>query len=493
MCSADGLITYFNQHAVEVWGREPKINDSIDRFCGSFKLYRMDGTPVLHDECWMALAIKEEREFNGEEIVIERPDGRRVIGLAHANPIHDDSGKIIGGVNILIDITERKRAEETLKESDRAKDEFLATLAHELRNPLAPIRNAVHILRLKGTHDPDSDGALQVIERQMRQLTRLVDDLLDVGRITGNKLELRSETTSVARIIASAIEISQPQIDAGKHVLELSMPDVELSLEGDLARLSQALSNLLINAANYTPEGGRIVLSVRYESGEAVITVRDNGIGISREILPRVFDTFAQVPGRSQSGLAIGLSLARRVVDMHGGSIMAHSDGPGSGSEFVIRLPEVHEVNRKETDVLQERDYSASATLRKILVVDDNADVAESMTMLLQLLGSDVRTAGDGYKAIEVAGEFLPEIVMLDIGLPGRDGLETAREIRRQPWGRNMVLIAVTGWGQDSDFRRSREAGFDHHIVKPMDPDVLMELLDSVKGPSSRDRAAMMF
>jgi CheY-like chemotaxis protein len=271
------------------------------------------------------------------------------------------------------------------------------------------------------------------------------------------------------------------------------MPDVELSLEGDLARLSQALSNLLINAANYTPEGGRIVLSVRYESGEAVITVRDNGIGISREILPRVFDTFAQVPGRSQGGLGIGLSLARRVVDMHGGSIMAHSDGPGSGSEFVIRLPEVHEVNRKETDVLQERDYSASATLRKILVVDDNADVAESMTMLLQLLGSDVRTASDGYKAIEVAGEFLPEIVMLDIGLPGRDGLETAREIRRQPWGKNMVLIAVTGWGQDSDFRRSREAGFDHHVVKPMDPDVLMELLDSLKGPSSRDRAAMMF
>ena len=484
-CDAAGLITYYNQQAVVLWGREPKLNDPADRFCGSFRLFLTDGTPITHDRCWMARALKEEKGFNGEEIIIERPDGGKLYGLAHANPVHDENGVLLGAVNVLVDITERKLAEQALRRADRAKDEFLATLAHELRNPLAPIRNAAHLLRMKSSPDPEVQSAIRVIERQLQQMTRLVDDLLDVGRITGNKLELRRDEIDLDALIDSAIEISQPQIKEAGHRLDVKRPSEKVRLTGDLSRLSQSLSNLLINAATYTPRGGKIELMARLDGSDTVIIVQDNGIGIEPDMLSGIFDVFVQAgrsPETDHGGLGIGLSLAKRVAERHGGSIVAASDGPGKGSTFTLRLPNARAVVEPKTPATYENGGWIDSSARRILVVDDNRDVVESMSMLLQLMGNDVRAAYDGFHALEVGAEFKPEVVLLDIGLPRKSGLDTAKDIRNQPWGKNLVMIAVTGWGQAADFRRSREAGFDHHVVKPMDPEALMRLVSNLES-----------
>ena len=484
-CDPDGLITYFNQYAVQLWGRSPKLNDPVDRFCGSFKLYTTDGAPIAHDQCWMALALRDRLEYNGHEIVIERPDGQRRTSLAYANPIQDESGNLIGAVNVLVDISDRKLAEEALKQADRSKNEFLATLAHELRNPLAPIRAAVKILELKGNTTPESQSALEVIDRQTRQMTRLIDDLLDIARITSNKLELRKERIALRDVINSAVETSRPLIEQRGHELTVELPPQPIYINGDLVRLAQVISNLLNNAAKYTDCSGRIWLSVVRQNGSALVRVSDTGIGITTEMLPQIFQMFAQADraaAGSPGGLGVGLTLVKRLVEMHGGSISVQSDGPGKGCEFTIQLPLIDSnlpIEEMFAETNQGMQLEKSEPIR-ILVVDDNQDSAESLGLLLKLIGNEVRIVHDGRAAVDEAKDFLPRVVLLDIGLPKMSGYDAAREIRAQAGGKDALLIAVTGWGQDVDRQRSKEAGFDHHLVKPVDPDTLAKLLASL-------------
>jgi len=494
-CDSEGLITYFNQHAVKLWGRSPKLNDPVDRFCGSFKLFSTDGDPIAREQCWMAKALTTDREYNGHEIVIERPDGQRLTALAHANPIRDHRGRLLGAVNVLVDISDRKRVENILKEADRSKNEFLAMLAHELRNPLAPIRSAAEILRAKSPDVPEVRWAYDVIDRQMKQMTRLIDDLLDIGRIACNKLELRVERVELGEVLRGAIETSRPLLDASGHDFNVALPSEPIHLDADATRLAQVVSNLLNNAAKYTERGGRIRLTAERRGSEAVVTVTDTGIGIPPEMLSRIFEMFTQADrsiDRSQGGLGVGLTLARRLVELHGGTIEARSEGSGKGSEFVVRLPAIARTAREEprpdrrSNVL---DFSSSL---RILVVDDNEDSAAGLGMLLEMTGNEVRTAHDGIEALGAAERFRPDVVLLDIGLPKMDGYDVARTIRRHSWGARTVLIAVTGWGEASDRLRSREAGFDHHLVKPVDIGGLMQLLAGLEREpvAPGDRAA---
>jgi PAS domain S-box-containing protein len=778
-CDAGGLITYFNEQAKVLWGRAPKLNDAIDRYCGSFKLYAADGTPIKHDACWMAKALQTGEEFNGQEIIVERPDGTRLNVLAHANPIRDPAGQIVGAVNVLVDVSDRKRAidaqtllaaivessddaivsktlegqilswnsgaerlfgysaaeavgssimliipperrdeeltiisrlrrgeridhyetvritkdrrridisvtisplrdstgrvvgaskvarditqrkqaeqalvalkdqlgtqvadlrrlhemssrlsttldlqpilDETLRTAaaiegadfgllalwdpeirrlrvgssfglqqdylelveglpegagaegvaysqrrraivedaeidpiyvsfreaarsagfrsvhctplvtrsgqvmgvlstyfrrphhpsdremhlidlcarqavdfienarlyaqlqsiDRSKDEFLAVLAHELRNPLAPIRNSLQIFRLSGELTPSGERLHAVMDRQVNQLVRLVDDLLEVSRISQSKIELRMERMELASVILSAIETSRPLIEEARHQLAISIPAEPLTLVADSVRLGQVVANLLNNAAKYTPEGGQIWLHVRREPGEVVISVRDTGIGIAAEMMPRVFDMFAQVQpnaARTQGGLGIGLTLVKRLTEMHGGSVDVKSEGPGKGSEFIVRLP-LARADQLAPIVRVIEDEPRSFKPRRILVVDDNRDAADSLGMFLKILGAEVQVAYDGVAALQLLPVFRPAVLLLDIGMPGLDGYEVARRVRQSEAAQNLLLVAMTGWGQDDDRRRSAAAGFDHHLVKPVNPVALQNLL----------------
>jgi signal transduction histidine kinase len=387
------------------------------------------------------------------------------------------------------EVSERARAEAALKEADRHKDEFLAVLAHELRNPLAPIRNAVEIMRRSALSDPQLVWSRDVVERQVKHLTRLVDDLLDVSRITRGNINLSREPVAVATIVARAIETIQPLIAEQRHQLTVDVSDDVLEVEGDLTRLTQVLGNLLNNAAKYTDPGGTILLSARREASDVEIRVRDNGIGIPPTLLPRLFQLFTQVDGaahRAQGGLGIGLALVRQLVQMHGGSVTAYSDGPGTGCEFLIRLPL---RLRRSRDVTQTGAVpvhtNGSKVGHRILLADDNRDALDSLATLLQCDGHEVHTAGDGAEALEVAAQCKPDVVLLDIGMPKLDGYEVARRIRAEPWGKAAVLIALTGWGQDEDRRRSREVGFDSHLVKPLDPEALSTLLSRLPASAA--------
>ena len=391
------------------------------------------------------------------------------------------------------EVVERARAERALKEADRHKDEFLAVLAHELRNPLAPIRNAVEIMRRSALPDAQLEWSRAVIERQVKHLTRLVDDLLDVSRITRGNINLSREAVAVGTIVARAIETIQPLIAEQRHELVVEMSDESLEVDGDLTRLTQVLGNLLNNAAKYTDPGGKLAVSTRRESTDVEIRVRDNGIGIPPELLPRLFQLFTQMDGaahRAQGGLGIGLALVRQLVQMHGGSVTAYSKGPGHGSEFLIRLPlrmnACHEGSVGRAPMLALRDGAKSG--RRILLADDNRDALDSLATLLQCDGHEVHKAADGAEALEMAAGCRPDVVLLDIGMPKLDGYEVARRIRAEPWGKRTVLIALTGWGQDEDRRRSREVGFDSHLVKPLDPDALSTLL--ARLPQSDDARA---
>ncbi|HET6164101.1 MAG TPA: PAS domain S-box protein [Planctomycetota bacterium] len=380
----------------------------------------------------------------------------------------------------------------TLKESDRRKDEFLAMLAHELRNPLAPIRNSVQIFRAHGMPVPDLQWATEVIDRQVRQMTRLVDDLLDVSRITRGRIELRRQPVDLAEVVASAVEASRPLIDKRRHELTVTIPAQPIRLDADPTRLAQVLSNLLNNAAKYMDPCGRIGLAASQEGGDVVISVRDTGIGIKKEVLPRIFDMFMQGdPGSEQSegGLGIGLTLVRRLVELHGGSVEARSDGLGKGSEFRVRIPaagaaEGATARRPEVQ-------AASAAPRRILVVDDNHDAADTLRLLLKKTGNEVNTAHDGIEAVDVAESFRPEIVLLDLGLPKLSGYEAARRIRAQAGGDEMVLVALTGWGHEEDRRRSLEAGFDVHMTKPVEFTALRRLVadfEALRASRARQR-----
>lgn len=371
----------------------------------------------------------------------------------------------------------RERADE-LAETNRHKDEFLATLAHELRNPLAPIRNAVQYLGMDGLTPRDVKAGRDVISRQVTVMVRLIDDLLDMSRISRNKLDIRKQRVELSEVIEHAVEGSQPLIEQCGHELTISLPPQPLYLDADAIRLAQVFSNLLNNAAKYTKAGGHIWLTAGQEGSDAVISVRDDGIGLPREMLPRIFDMFTQVDRsleRSQGGLGIGLSLVRRLLDLHDGTIEANSKGADQGSEFIVRLPLIPQSleTPPNSDHIPRRRLSGS----RILVVDDNKDSADSLGMLLRLKGNEVRIAHDGLEAVRVAETFHPELVLLDIGLPKLNGYDVARHIRQQPWSKDAILVALTGWGQEEDRRRSKEAGFDFHIVKPLELSGLESLL----------------
>jgi signal transduction histidine kinase len=377
--------------------------------------------------------------------------------------------------------TELALANEALREADRQKDEFLAMLAHELRNPLAPIRNGLHLMKMPGIGPEPIRQAREMMERQLLHLVRLVDDLLDVGRIIQGKIELRKDRFALDALIHRAEETAQPAIDARGQELKVSLPTGSVYLDGDLVRLAQVLSNLLMNAAKYTDKAGQIWLSARREDSHVLIAVRDTGVGIDPELLPRVFDLFVQGDrslAHSQGGLGIGLTLARRLVELHGGSVNASSAGVGHGSEFTVRLPALPEAPTKDSTKASDSSKAAGA-VRRVLVVDDNVDAAESTGMLLRIAGHAVTLAHDGLAAIAAAREFRPEVVLLDIGLPGISGYEVARELRAQPENERVVIAAVTGYGQDSDRGRSREAGFDYHLTKPLDPRTLTDFVAS--------------
>jgi PAS domain S-box-containing protein len=382
---------------------------------------------------------------------------------------------------IATDMTDRKRAEEALKEADRRKDEFLAMLAHELRNPLAPIRNALQILREPGADSAAAEQAGAMIERQVQTMVRLVDDLLDVSRITRGKVRLRKEPVALAAVVSRAVESARPLIDANRHELSVRLPDEPAILEADPTRLEQVFANLLNNAAKYTERGGALQLHARVEGGEAEVRVRDSGFGIPPEVLPHVFDLFAQAErtlDRSQGGLGIGLTLVRSLVELHGGRVSAQSEGPGKGSEFVVRLPLLAgPVAPPEAADRPEAPAAQAGRPLRVLVVDDNKDIADSLAFLVRLWGHDVRTSHDGQSALKAARTYRPRVVLLDIGLPGLTGYEVARELRADSGSDEVMLVAITGYGQEEDRRRSRQAGFDLHWVKPVDPAALQRLL----------------
>jgi PAS domain S-box-containing protein len=371
-----------------------------------------------------------------------------------------------------------------LKLADRRKNEFLATLAHELRNPLSPIRHAVQLLRLTQGDPGGRQQALALIDRQVAQMVRLIDDLLDISRITNGKLALRQERIELAAAVDSALETTRPLLEESGHELTVTLPPEPVYLEADLTRLAQVLVNLLNNAAKYTEKGGRIELTAEARGGEAVISVRDTGIGLAPEQLPQLFESFSQATPaleRSSGGLGVGLSLARGLIELHGGSIEAHSAGPGQGSEFTVRLPLLPQAETAPAPSAGDPEEPRSPQ-RRILVADDNADVAESLSLLLGFLGHEVTTAGDGLEAFEAAAARRPDVALLDIGMPQLNGYEVAQRIRQQPWGQDMVLIAVTGWGQEEDKQRARAAGFDHHLTKPVNLPDLEKLLETAPG-----------
>jgi PAS domain S-box-containing protein len=408
-------------------------------------------------------------------------------------PVHGDTGEVRWVGAVVLDITDRKRlmAElrgraEELAANDRRKDEFLAMLSHELRNPLAPIRNAVHMLR-EVAGGPELGHAREVIERQVTHLARLVDDLLDVSRITRGKVALRPERVGLEEVVARAVETTRPLVEAREHTLSVEVKPNAPYLHADPVRLAQVIANLLNNAAKYTDPGGRITIKAGREGDEAVVRVRDTGAGIPADILPHVFELFTQAErtlDRAQGGLGIGLTLVKSLVEQHGGRVEAFSEGSGRGSEFVVRLPLSAEPAR---DVVAVTPLPAVApSQRRIMVVDDNADAADTLAMVLSLRGYEVRVARDGPSALDTARDFQPELVLLDIGLPGMDGYAVARALRSGPAVNPLRLVALTGYGRDEDRRRSAEAGFDDHLVKPISPDELLHLLASEVYPSSR-------
>jgi len=383
------------------------------------------------------------------------------------------------------EIIERRTAERELQEANQRKDEFLAMLSHELRNPLAPIRNALEVIRRIAPPDAKFTWAGEVMDRQVRHLTRLVEELLDVARISQGKIQLNKEPVDLGAVIAQSVETAQPFIDARGHTLTVTLPEGPVWLQGDFARLAQVVSNLLHNAAKYSDDGGRIQLELSVDDGHAQIIVRDNGIGIDAALLPRIFDLFQQGArslDRIQGGLGVGLTLARRLVELHGGSVEAQSAGPKQGAEFRVTIPCVSVVPRAGDDATP-RIEPPRVNGRRILIVDDNQDAAESIAQYLQLEGHEVKTVGDGMQALSCVPVFAPQIVVLDIGLPGLSGYEVARRMRKMAATRDALLVALTGYGQKEDQQRAVESGFDRHFVKPTDPRVLVELIAGWQAP----------
>ena len=526
-CNAAGVIETFNRRAAELWGREPAIGDPTERFCGSFRMFRSDGRLMSHGQCPMAeVVVGTLSEVRDAEVVIERPDGTRVTVIVNIRPLKNVHGEITGAINCFYDITERKQIEETLRDADRRKNEFLAMLAHELRNPLAPILVSIEILRrAKGLEESDlersqrrSDGlvpsgdlgdrvdhAVDVLQRQVGQMVRLVDDLLDAGRISRGKIDLRKERVELSSVVYHVVDAARPISERREQELTVTLPSAPVYLDADATRLEQIIGNLLNNACKFTERGGHVWLTVEREeesgadraeggsggfAGRILLRVRDTGIGIAAEQLEHVFDMFTQVDTsleRSLTGLGIGLTLVKTLTEMHGGTVEVHSAGVGQGSEFVVRLPLAAEADTPAATPTPTQ--LVPTTPLRILIVDDNHDSADMLATLLQFAGHETFAEHDGAAAVEVAAKLDPDVILLDIGLPILNGYEAARRIRKQQGQqRRPLLIALTGWGQDEDRRRSEEAGFDAHLVKPVDDAVLGRLLAELSAGQQETR-----
>jgi PAS domain S-box-containing protein len=416
-------------------------------------------------------------------------DGRRISISLTVSPVRNARGEIVGASKIARDVSERKRVEDALLEADRRKDEFLALLAHELRNPLAPIRYALEMAKKPGRTEQQQALAKEVIERQVAHMSHLLDDLLDVSRITRGTLELRKQPIDLESALTAAIETAQPILDAKGHELIRHLPQQRVRLCADAVRLAQVFSNLLINAAKYTPTGGRIELSAECEPRRVCVRVRDNGVGIAPEVMPHLFKMFSQAPSthaHADSGLGVGLSLVRGLVELHGGAVEARSKGLGCGSEFVVRLPLGGEVHQPQGRA-QKASGNGKAAALSILIIDDNCDAADSCKALLELSGHRVQTAYTGVRGFERAEALRPDVILLDIGLPDVDGYQLARKIRATRWGTDTTLVAITGWGQVDDRHRAFAAGFNHHLTKPVAPATLEALLATL---AERKRSA---
>ena len=422
----------------------------------------------------------------GREVLGRRKDGSTFPMDLAVSEFHAGTRRFFTG--IVRDITDRKQLERELRrrlhelaEADREKNEFMAMLGHELRNPLAPMRNALHLMKMPGADNELVGQARDVLERQLQYLVRMVDDLLDVSRMIQGQIELRKEPMDVAVAIARAIETAQPTIDAKHHELSVAVSGQPLWVGGDLIRLAQVISNLLTNAAKYTDNGGQISVGAAREGEEIVVRIRDTGVGISPELQSRIFELFVQGDrslDRSQGGLGIGLTLVKRLVEMHGGSVAVFSRGTGKGSEFTARFPALPEPRGHQDPALSGvRGPAGDAPGKRIMVVDDNVDACESIAMILRASGYHVRCVYDGSSVLKVATGYRPDVVVLDIGLPGMSGYEVARQLRQLDEFRRTLFIAVTGYGQEDDRRRSQEAGFDHHLTKPIDPDELQAIV----------------
>ncbi len=469
----DGYCDYQSQQWAEFTGVPMKehLGD------GWNKLLHPDDRPVARD-AWHNAVV--ERAPYDLEYRVRRQDGEYEWFKVRGLPIRNGNGQIVRWFGVATNIDGMKRAEMALHEADKRKDEFLAMLAHELRNPLAPVRNAVAVLRMIGPADSRLARQSEVIERQVSHMARLLDDLLDVSRISRGKIQLKKETLHLTNVLAHAVETATPLIETRQHALKVEIPAEDLCVEGDFDRLVQVVGNLLFNAAKYTDAGGRILLEAQRAGEEAVIRVRDTGMGIEPEMLPRVFDLFAQAArtlDRSQGGLGIGLTMVKKLVQMHGGSVEVISEGLGKGSEFTVRLPALPAEKLPSAPSAETGDAPRPLASRRILVVDDIADSAETLAELLGMWNHNVRTALSGAAALEIVREFHPQLVLLDIGMPVMDGFEVARRLRQEHGRDQMTLVAMTGYGHGSDRERTSEAGFDHHLVKPVDLEYLQKLL----------------
>jgi PAS domain S-box-containing protein len=478
--SLDGIIQSWNAAAEQLFGypAEQAVGQHISLIIPPER---------LAEEDQIIASLKAGKRIEHYETERVRSDGRRITVSLTISPIKDQSGNVVGASKIVRDVTEQKlladdlrRLAADLSAADRRKNEFLATLAHELRNPLAPMSNMLEVVKRA-----DGDGevlkrAHETLERQLGQMIRLVDDLLDMNRVTHDRLELRRSEVELSSVVQQAVEVARPLVDSAGHHLTIDLPDEPIYLNADRARLAQLFGNLLNNSCKYTKPGGAISLSAKRVGEEVVVTVKDNGSGIPKDKLDSIFDMFMQVEqtsDRSQGGLGIGLTLVKRLTEMHGGSIEARSAGEGQGSEFIVHLPVLH---RPADAAPTGTDAASESPQRRVLIVDDNRDSADSLAMLMQLTGNKTYKAHDGIEAVEAIERHRPEVVLLDIGLPRMDGHEVCRRLRAQPWGKDIIVIALTGWGQEDDRRKSEEAGFNGHLVKPVDYDKLLELLSSL-------------
>jgi PAS domain S-box-containing protein len=473
MLDPDGVVTSWNAGAARITGYER--DEIIGRH---FSVFYADDE-VDAGRPWEELARARRDGRAEDEGWRVRKDGKRFWARVVVSALYDAEGHLRGFAKVTQDLSDRRHIQD-LEKAARNVNEFIAMLAHELRNPLAPIRSAVEIMGRLPAGDPRHDGLRGTIERQSGQLARIVDDLLDIARLTRGTLSIERTPVDLAEVVRRAAETAAPAVEAGKHRLEVDLPPEALEVDGDLHRLTQLLSNLLNNAARYTPSGGRISVQAAREDGSAIVRVRDTGRGIEPQLLERIFDMFVQ--GRSAierigGGLGVGLALARRIAEAHGGSLSAHSEGEGKGAELTLRLPLRGKTKRRANAAKAEG--VGAMVARRILVVDDNVDAAVTLELLLKSLGHETRAAYEGNQALRVAAEFHPDVVLLDIGMPGLDGYEVARRLRALNHEQPMRIVAVTGWGQEADRSRSREAGFDVHLVKPVDPNLLTRVINN--------------